>query len=192
MLKTMNRPQERFQFDVPTYRRMARTGILPRDAHVELLDGEIITMSPIGPKHILFTARLQQKLVTSFGDRVLVIGQSPIQLSDYSEPEPDIYLVPLERLDGELRTPTSEDAVLVIEVSDSTLRYDRTRKLPSYARAGVQEAWIVNLGRGKKAKPILEVYRKPNGDVFDSLEVFQVGQRVELLAFAGELLEWWS
>ena len=100
--------------------------------------------------------------------------------------------MPLERLDGELRTPTSEDAVLVIEVSDSTLRYDRTRKLPSYARASVQEAWIVNLGRGKKAKPILEVYRKPNGDVFDVLEVFEVGQHVEPLVFPGEMLEWWS
>lgn len=182
--------QQPFRFNLRSYHQLARTGIVPSDARVELLDGEIIEMSPIGPKHLLFTARLQQRLVTHYGDRVLVIGQSPIRLSDFSEPEPDVYLVPLERLEGQTRTPTAEDAVLVIEVSDSTLRYDRSRKLPSYAQANLQEVWIVNLGRGK-AKPSLEVYREPKDGAYAPPLVLQPGQPVTPLAFPGEALQWW-
>lgn len=127
------------------YRRMGEVGILPPGARVELIDGEIIDMAPIGSRHsavVLQMARLFQRAV---GDAALVAVQSPIALGDLSEPQPDIAL--LAPRDDFYRSahPRAEDIFLVVEIADPSLRYDREIKVPLYARHGITEAWLVDL-----------------------------------------------
>jgi Uma2 family endonuclease len=124
---------------------MGEVGILPPGARVELIDGEIIDMAPIGSRHsavVLQMARLFQRAV---GDAALVAVQSPIALGDLSEPQPDIAL--LAPRDDFYRSahPRAEDIFLVVEIADPSLRYDREIKVPLYARHGITEAWLVDL-----------------------------------------------
>jgi Uma2 family endonuclease len=124
---------------------MGEVGILPPGTRVELIDGEIIDMAPIGSRHsavVLQMARLFQRAV---GDAALVSVQSPIALGELSEPQPDIAL--LAPRDDFYRSahPRAEDVFLVVEIADTSLRYDREIKVPLYARHGITEVWLVNL-----------------------------------------------
>ena len=133
---------------------MGEVGILKRNDHVELIRGEIVEMSPMGPRHYAFVNNLNGLLVVRLIDRAIVAVQGPIVLAEDSEPEPDIAVV-RGRIEDYLDAhPTSP--VLVVEVADSSLARDRNRKSGLYARAGVADYWIANL-----LGNVLEVYRDP-------------------------------
>ena len=136
---------------------MAETGVLRPDARVELFDGRIIDMSPIGPMHGGLVGRLTRLFNKLSKDRWLVWPQNPLNLDDHSEPEPDVMLLKPSADDYTRRHPQPDDVFLLIEVSDSTLEYDRDEKLPAYGRAGVAEVWIVNL-----QEATIEIYREPH------------------------------
>lgn len=146
-------------FTVADYHRMAEYGILGGNERVELIEGEIIEMNPIGSPHAACVKRLTRLLVRAAGDRAIVGIQDPVQLGDLSEPQPDIALLkPRSDFYGDAH-PGPEDILLLVEVADSTLAYDRNRKLPLYARSGVPEAWIVDL-----ESRVIEVYRNPSSE----------------------------
>src|SRR5205085_2190848 len=116
------------RFTVEEYYRIAEVGILDPDARLELLDGEIVEMSPVGVRHVMCVNRANSLLNKTLGDRVLVSVQNPVQLSDYTEPQPDVVLLkPRDDFYAEKKI-SWEDALLVIEVSDTTLRRDRDIK----------------------------------------------------------------
>jgi Uma2 family endonuclease len=137
----------RHRITVDEYHRMFEVGILPPDARVELIEGEIIDMAPTGIDHGSIVLQLNQRLVTAAGDLALVLPQSGVRLSDISEPQPDFTLLKPPVGAYRKRVPAAGDALLVIEVSDSTLRYDRQVKAPLYAVHGIPEYWISRQSR---------------------------------------------
>lgn len=126
---------------------MAEVGLLAPDARVELIEGEIIDMAPIGDPHRGTVALLDELLHEAVGKRATIICQSSIRLGEYSEPEPDITVLRRRTDFYRGKTPIEADTLLLIEVSDSTWRYDRHKKVPLYARQGIPEVWIVDLPR---------------------------------------------
>ena len=136
---------QRHRITVHDYHRMAEVGVLAPDARVELIEGEIIDMAPIGKDHQSIVDQLNRTLIRAVGDAAIVRVQGSIRLSQWSEPEPDLVLL-APRADfyrGEFALGT--DTLLVIEVSDTTLPYDRDIKAPLYARHGVPEVWIFDV-----------------------------------------------
>lgn len=161
----------RYRFTVDEYHKMGEAGILDEDARVELIDGEIIEMSPVHWPHIMCVDLLNKLLVVGVGDAALVRVQSPIYLDDGTEPQPDLTLLkPLDYIAMQ-QSGRPKDYLLVIEVSDSTVGNDRKYKVPRYARAGVPEVWIVNL-----PKKVVEVYSDPVGGKYQSIMRVGPGQ----------------
>ena len=142
-------------FTVTDFERMAETGILSENDRVELIEGEIIEMSPIGNRHAACVDRFNELIVGLRLD-VIVRVQSSIQLDDYWQPQPDLAL--LRRRDDFYSgsRPRAADVLLVIEVADTALEYDRFVKLPAYARAGIPEVWLANLPADR-----IEMYAEP-------------------------------
>ena len=170
--------QAQHRFNVNEYYRMAETGVLRPDARVELLDGKIIDMSPIGPFHGGVTNYLNQIFTTASKSRWLMSVQNPVRLDDHSEPQPDIMLLKPASDFYRKRHPQPEDVFLLVEISDSTLETDQEDKLPAYGRAGVAEVWIVNLN-----ELTVEVYREPNFTGYASKTILQAGDQAKPLAF---------
>jgi Uma2 family endonuclease len=135
----------RYSFTVEEYRRMGEANVFLQDARVELIEGEIVKMSPIGKRHASCVARLTRALTLLLQHVALVWTQNPVELDEYSEPQPDVCVLKWRDDFYNSGHPQPEDVLLVIEVSDSTLEYDRQIKVPLYARAGIPEVWIVNI-----------------------------------------------
>jgi Uma2 family endonuclease len=155
----MGLPLARYRFTVDDYYRLAQAGILGEDARVELIEGEIVMMTPIGSRHAACVTGITRLLVGLLGDRALVRIQLPVRLDDNSEPEPDICVA---RPRPDLYAgghPGPADVLLLIEVSDSSLGYDRGIKVPLYARSGIEAVWIVDLGRS-----VVHAYSGPSAD----------------------------
>ena len=146
-------------FDVDEYYAMAEAGILTEDDRVELLDGEIVTMAPIGSLHASCVDMLTRILVTHVGERAVVRVQNPVRLDSRTEPQPDVML--LKWGDYSQGHPGPEDVLLLIEVSDTTVESDRGVKLPLYARSGIREVWIVDL-----PAQAVETYSEPEGGAY--------------------------
>jgi Uma2 family endonuclease len=142
-------PAGKRRFTVDEYYRMAEAGILFEDDHVELIEGEVIEMTPIGGRHAACVDRLTKILVQRVGDAAIVRVQGPIRLSDNTEPQPDVALLRLRTDFYAEAHPTPEDVLLIIEVSETSLEYDREMKVPLYARAGIPEVWVVDLAGEK-------------------------------------------
>ena len=158
----------RRRFTIEEYYRMAEVGILGPEDRVELIEGEIVEMSPIGPRHAACVAALTRRLLQAVGDRAVLSPQNPVRLLSDTEPQPDVVLLrPPERSYWE-RHGGPSDALLVVEVCETSYRYDRHVKLPLYARAGVSEVWLVDLAHGA-----VEVFREPGAAGYAS------AQRVE-------------
>jgi Uma2 family endonuclease len=149
---------------------MAAAGVLSEDDRVELIEGEIVEMNPIGSRHAACVARLTEFFARSLGDQAIVWVQNPVQLSDFSEPLPDVTL--LKRRDDFYAhaNPQPGDVLLVIEVVDSSVEFDRDIKVPLYADAGISEVWLVNL-----PKETVEVYTQPVGDKYQEIRVVKRG-----------------
>src|SRR5580658_1365556 len=160
------------RFSVKDYYRMAETGVLRPDARVELLDGEIIDMSPIGPFHGGVVARLTQLFILLSKGRWLLWPQNALRLNDHSEPQPDVILLKPSTDDYTNNNPQPEDVFLLVEVSDSSLAIDVEKKLPLYGRAGVAEVWIVNL-----EEEVVEIYREPHFNGYASKTILGAGEQ---------------
>jgi Uma2 family endonuclease len=150
---------KRRRFTRAEYYRMAEVGILREDDRVELVKGEIVEMSPIGRRHKAFVINLSQLLFGRLAGRALVNVQSGIVLSDDSEPEPDITVLRRRDVPYKEREAHADDVLLLIEVADSSLAYDRSTKLQLYAQAGIAEYWVVDC-----TAEVVEVYRGPGPD----------------------------
>lgn len=133
------------RFTVDEYERMGEVGILDADSRVELLDGKIVEMATIGSRHASVVNRANRLLAPRVGVEVLITPGGPLRLPPWSEPEPDLMLVPFRADYYASGHPTVREALLVIEVSDSSLRTDRQVKIPIYARQGVPEVWIADI-----------------------------------------------
>jgi Uma2 family endonuclease len=144
-------------FTIHDYARMREVGILAEDDRVELLDGEIYLMSPLGPLHIALVNRLNKLLIQQVGDDAIVSVQSAVQLDDYTEPQPDIALLSSRDDFYAHALARPDDILLLIEVADTSLEYDRERKLPRYASANVPEVWIIDVNQR-----LIEQYTRPS------------------------------
>jgi Uma2 family endonuclease len=155
---------------VEEYHHMIEAGILTEKERVELINGEILEMSPIGNEHSACVKRLNALFNKLLGEKVIVSVQDPVQMGDLSEPEPDIAILkPVEDFYA-TRRPTPADTLLIIEVADTPFDYDREIKLPLYAESGVPEYWIVNL-----ANKEIEAHRSPAGDIYKIREIARLG-----------------
>lgn len=157
---------------------MAETGVLRPDARVELLNGEIIDMSPIGSFHGGVVKRLGRIFNLKANGRWLVSTQDPLHLDDHSEPEPDVMLLQPAPDDYTSHHPLPKDVILLVEVADASLDYDREEKLPAYGRTGVAEVWIVNLRDAS-----LEIYREPHFTGYAHKTILRAGDTIAPLAF---------
>ncbi len=155
---------------VQDYYRMAEAGILSERDRVELIEGQIIEMVPIGSEHAGDVNRLNYLLVTAVGARAVVTVQNPLRLSDISEPEPDFLLLRPRADYYRSGHPNAGDVLLLIEVSDSSLRYDSDVKAALYARHGIAELWILDV----KARSVT-VHRDPAGSAYASIVTVRDG-----------------
>lgn len=159
------------RFTADEYQRMGRAGILSADDRVELIDGEIIEMTPVGTVHTSAVMRATHAVMLAVGTRAGVRAQAPIRLGDFSEPEPDLAVVRWRDDFYETAHPGSDDILLVIEMADSSLRYDRQVKAPLYARHGIVEYWLVDLtGRS------ITCFKSPDGDTYGKVSVHGPGE----------------
>ena len=165
-----------YRFTVEEWHRLGEAGFYTDRGGVELLDGEIIAMSPVGNRHILATCYLNELFVERSQRRYLVSVGNPVEADNLSEPLPDLVLLPRDIKDVK-QIPITRDAFLVVEISDTTLAYDRGRKLRKYARSGVPEYWIVNL-----RQDVIEVYRSPKGEEYLDQTVAEGGRSSGLAA----------
>jgi Uma2 family endonuclease len=169
---------KRYRFTRADYHRMAQTGILPAGARVELIDGEIIEMSPIGRRHKASVDRLTRMLDRNIGDAAIARVQSSIVLGDFGEPEPDLVLLRFRADFYAESDEAPEDVLLVIEVADTSESYDRRTKAPLYAQHGILELWIVDLNRDRITR-----YVDPTPDGYATTQVFRRGESLSPLAF---------
>lgn len=143
----------RHKMTVEDFHKMGTAGILGAGERIELIDGELIDMAPIGTRHAYVVDRLIRIMIKHAGDDKLVRVQNPLQLGRYGEPEPDVLIV--RNRDYSAMHPGPEDVLLLIEVSDTTVEFDRGIKIPLYARFNIPEVWLVNIERQG-----VEVYRQ--------------------------------
>ncbi len=173
----------RRRFTVDDYHRMAQAGVLTEDDRVELLEGEIIEMVPIGSRHAACVRRLDYLLSPLVKGNALVSVENPIHLGEHSEPQPDLALL-RPRADFYAHAhPGPEDILLLVEVADATGDYDRTVKVQLYARAGISEVWLVDLVADE-----VEVYRDPGTEDYREKRVARRGEAVTCETLPGVTL----
>lgn len=165
---------------VAEYHRMGEVGILHEDDRVELIEGELVAMTPIGSNHSGTINTLNRALVMAVGDRGVVAVQNPVQLDDLSEPQPDFSILKPRADDYRRATPRPDEVLLIIEVADSSLAYDRAVKQALYARHGIPEFWIVNLQANN-----VEVCRTPVGEAYGDLSVVERDGTLEPMLLPG-------
>ena len=163
---------------------MAETGVLRPNARVELLNGEITDMSPIRPFHGGVTKYLSRIFNTACRDQFIISVQDPLQLDDYSEPQPDLMLLKPAADFYRNRHPQPDEVFLLVEVSDTSLTRDLTEKLPAYGRAGIIEVWIVDLN-----EEAIEVYREPHFEGYGRKSVLRAGEFAQPLKFPDVAVE---
>lgn len=168
----------RHKFTVPEYHLMIDAGILGKDDRVELIEGEIIQMAAIGKRHATSVRRLIRVFRRLPEDRVTLDVQDPIELTPRTEPQPDVVLLRFREDYYATAHPTPADVLLLVEVADSSIDYDRQVKTPIYARSNIAEVWIVDL-----IQDCLIVYREPSPDGYGFQQDFDRGQSVTPLAF---------
>jgi Uma2 family endonuclease len=167
---------------VDEYHRMGEVGILTDDDRVELIEGELVAMAPIGSEHIAATNALTRLLVLAVGDRGIVSVGNPVRLTRHSEPQPD-FSVLKPRDDYRKTMPRPEDTMLAVEVANTSLDFDRKVKLALYARGGIPEVWVVNLTAEE-----VEVYRSPVADSYTSVTLAGPSDSLTIEAIPGVLI----
>lgn len=171
-------PVAKWRFDVDAYHRMAESGILAPNDSVELIDGEVLHMSPMGSRHAACVDRLLHTLFQPLAGRAIVRCQSPIRLNRHNEPEPDLTLLRPREDFYATAHPSAEDVLWVIEVSDSSLDFDRQVKLPLYAQFGIPEVWILDLGSDQ-----ILIHGQPSGLAYAEQRTHGGGETFTTRAF---------
>jgi len=166
-------------FTVDAYQRLGELGILGADARVELVDGQVVEMTPIGDRHASVVRRLTQLFARTLIDLALHDVQNPVVLGERDAPQPDLTLLKY-RPEGYPHHPRARDILLAVEVADTTLAYDRDVKVPLYARAGIPEAWLVDI----VSERVL-VCQEPAGGRYTSVRAFPRGATIALRSFPG-------
>ncbi len=160
-------------FTTTEYHQMIEAGIFGEDDRVELLNGEIIEMSPMGPRH----ASCVKRLIAVLSDRIkkwaILDVQDPVQLDEYSEPQPDLTLLKPRADFYATAHPTPADVLVAIEVADTTADKDRQIEIPAYALAGIPEVWLIDL-----FNDLIEVHSKPYKGVYQEVRINQRGQKL--------------
>ena len=163
---------------VAEYDRMIEAGIYTENDRIELLNGEIIELMPKGTKHTSANSRIVRLFVRLFDEKVIVRSQDPIRLDDFSEPEPDVVLANWDENEYGENHPTPKDILLVMEISDTTLAYDREDKARAYSRNGIAQYLLLNL-----KDETVEDYRSPEADGYGSKQTYRSGEAFNLVAF---------
>jgi Uma2 family endonuclease len=167
----MNFVPQKHKVSVSEWRKMGKSNIFPPEARMELIKGEIIDMAPIGPSHAACVKNLIELVANQKGKAAFINVQNPIQLSNFSEPEPDFVLLRPSPTLYKKGHPTAVDILLLIEVSDTTVKHDREVKIPLYAKDGIVECWRVDLNEFQ-----VEVYLNPTANGYTSQRIFESGQ----------------
>jgi len=175
---------KRRRFNVDEYYKMAEAGILKPDERVELIEGVVVTMSPVGRKHFGGVFYLCHYLTLAFQKRAGVVAQSPLQLGERSEPEPDIAVYKWNEDFFRTIKPSPTDVYFLIEVMDSSAKHDRGRKLRLYARHNIPELWLVDL-----QNEWIEIHRRPSGETFREKRTVTRGETLSPEAFPDIVLE---
>ena len=171
-------------FTVSEFERMGETGVFAPEARVELIEGEIIEMSPTGSRHAACVNLLSRILNQQVSADAIVSTQNPIRLSDLSEPQPDVAILKFRDDYYREAHPGPEDVLLVIEVAETTVHYDRHTKMPLYARAGIPEALLFNLPDDR-----LEYFTQPETGVYQLNRIINRGERFESASVPGLTLD---
>lgn len=166
------------------YDAMIEMGILTENDAVELLDGQLYQTMSKGKRHNALITRINRLLMRKLDPRCIISPQNSIALHEYSEPEPDIAVLKPRADDYESALPEPQDVLFLVEVSDSTLAYDRDLKIPLYAAADIPEVWLVDAQERTRT-----VYREPEGNGYRTASVYRTGDAVPLSAFAGETVQ---
>jgi Uma2 family endonuclease len=162
----------RHRFSAEDFHRMAEAGILSEDDRVELIRGEVVEMSPVGKRHMAALKRLLNALFPlQQAKKVLIQVQDPLRLFPDTEPQPDLVLLSYREDFYRERVPEAKDALLVVEVAETSLDHDLKVKLPLYAQAGIPEVWVVDLVREK-----VHVFRKPQGAGYQEAQALEEGE----------------
>lgn len=172
---TLATPVHKHLTDINEWRRLGEANIFPPEYRIELIEGEILEMPPIGSNHSGHVIRLTNKLSALVFDKAIVSVQNPLQLGDLSEPEPDFMLLKPHEDFYCSRHPNAEDVLLLIEVADSSLFFDQNQKLRLYALHNIPEYWLLNLNNSS-----LEVYRQPQGEVYEEKTTLRAGDSISL------------
>ncbi len=168
----------RKKFTVEEYYKLGEVGIIGPDERTELIDGDIILMSPMGRRHFGFLIRLNRIFSKLFNDRALVAIQGPVRLNGELQPEPDLLILKPcgdDYIESDIQI---QDIYLLIEVADTTINHDRNVKSVLYGRAGIIELWIVDINA-----ELVEVYRNPGPNGYESIQQFRRGESISPLAF---------
>jgi Uma2 family endonuclease len=165
-------------FTVDEYHRMAEVGILDPDERVELIEGEIIQMSPIGPRHAGCVINATRLFITRLGERMVLSPQNPVTIRPRSEPQPDLTLLRPRTVSYSEAHPTPQDVVLAVEVADTTVRFDRLVKARLYARSGIGELWLL-----LPNDQTVEIHREASADGYARVTRHGADQAVSALAF---------
>lgn len=177
------------RFTVAEYHKMIKAGVFTEDDRVELLEGVIVKMSPKGKRHATATNRVTKVFIKLLGDRAIISNQNPILLDDNSEPEPDIAILAPQEREYADRLPQAADVLLLLEVSDTTLKYDRETKSGTYAKAGIKQYLVLNV----KSCELIDM-REPAPEGYRTYTTLRADESFNIVAFpeveikVGELL----
>ncbi len=166
------------KFTVEQYHQMGEINLFDPSDRLELIEGEIINMSPIGFRHAFAINYLGNWFPRQLGEKAIVSIQNPIRLNNQSEPQPDLVLLKPREDFYENQLPQAEDILLLIEVADSSLSYDRDIKIPLYAKNAINEVWLINLNQNQ-----LEVFRYPDNNQYQKQQTLTSPQTISSLSF---------
>lgn len=161
----------RLRFTVDQYYRMIELGMLNDYEKAEIIEGELIGKIPFGNRHAACVEKLNEILRDKLGESIFLHNQQPIKFDDFNEPEPDLAILKRRENFHIQDKPTPKDVLILIEVSDSTLKYDRKVKRSLYAEAEIPEVWIINL-----PNDIIEVHQKPSVGIYQLAKIFKRGE----------------
>ena len=169
-LQLLEEIAQRHRWTITAFHQLAEVGIFTEDDRIELIDGELIRMAPIGDEHAGQVNWLSNHLAYRLHQQVIVATQNPITLGDHSNPQPDITLLRWRDDFYRGKSPMPEDVLLIIEIADTSVRYDREVKVPLYAQYYIPEVWLIDLQQRQ-----VEVYRQPDNSVYHEVSHHQGG-----------------
>ncbi len=185
LTQNQNKLANKFLLTTQQYHLMHEAGVFQEGDRYELINGEITKMSPIGRKHAVCVTRLQELFISRLLGKVQVWSQNPILLDNGSEPQPDLAILKRREDFYADRLPTPDDILLIIEVADSSIDYDRDIKAPLYAAAGIPEMWLFDVN--KKA---IEGYSQPSANGYKLIRRYDENDTLSMLAFPDVTFNW--